>query len=214
MADGSKPGVVVHSVSDPGKESRAERFGFLGANLTLLGAVLVGAVLRAYQLPGQILVDDEWHAIHKAISSSYAGILTSFGLADYTIPIALYYKLAIDTVGLTEWVIRVPFLIAGTLTILIVPRMLRRHVGHRTSDVLACLLALSPLLVYYSRFARPYAIAVLCGTVAVLAFHAWWLEGRARYAVLYAVMASLTGYMTLVALPFVLGPFAFSSSLS
>ena len=74
----------------------------LRGNLTLLGAVLVGAALRAYQLPGQILVDDEWHALHKAIHSSYAEILTSFGAADHAIPITLYYKLATDTVGLSE----------------------------------------------------------------------------------------------------------------
>ncbi len=178
-------------------------------NIALLGAVLTGAALRAYQLPGQILVDDEWHALHKSINSSYAGIVTGFGAADHSIPIALYYKLAIDTVGLSEWLIRAPFFVAGVLTVVVVPLMLRRHVGRRASDVLAWLLALSPSLVFYSRFARPYAIVVLLGTVAVLVFHAWWHERRPCDAVLYAGLAALTGYLTLAALPFVLGPFAF-----
>ncbi len=178
-------------------------------NLALLGAVLVGAALRAYQLPGQILVDDEWHALHKSINSGYAGIVTSFGAADHSIPIALYYKLALDTIGLSEWLIRAPFFVAGVLTVLVVPWMLRRHVGRRASDVLAWLLALSPPLVFFSRFARPYAIVVLSGTVAVLVFWAWWHQRRPRDAVLYAGLAALTGYFTLAALPFVLGPFAF-----
>ncbi len=178
-------------------------------NLALLGAVFAGAALRAYQLPGQILVDDEWHALHKIIHSDYAEILTSFGNADYSIPIALYYKLATDTVGLSEWVIRTPFFVAGALTVLIVPLLLRRHVGRFASDILAWLLALSPLLVFFSRFARPYSIVVLFGSVAVLVFHAWWIEHRARDAVMYAILTVLTGYFTLVALPFVLGPFAF-----
>lgn len=182
---------------------------WLRGNLALLGAVLTGAALRAYQLPGQILVDDEWHALDKSIKSSYSGILTSFGIADHSIPIALYYKLVIDTLGLTEWVIRAPFFLAGTLTILVLPLLLRRHVGRRASNVLAWLLALSPALVYYSRFARPYAMVVLLGSVAVLAFYAWWVEHRPRDAVLYAALATLSGYFTLIALPFVLGPFAF-----
>ena len=181
----------------------------LRSNLALLGAVLAGAGLRAYQLPGQILVDDEWHALHKVVRSSYAGILTSFGNADHSIPIALYYRLATDAIGLSEWVIRTPFFVAGTLMILVVPLLMRGHAGRTASDILAWLLALSPPLVFFSRFARPYAIVALFGSVAVLAFYAWWLERRTRDAVLYATMTVLTGYFTLVALPFALGPFAF-----
>ena len=188
---------------------RAQSLDWLRDHLALLGAVIFGAALRAYQLPGQILVDDEWHAVRKVITSGYREIFTSFGAVDHTIPITLYYELATRTVGLSEWVIRTPFFIAGTLTILVVPLLLRRHVGRPACDVLGWLLALSPVLVFYGRFARPYAIVALCSSTAVLAFYAWWREHRTRDAVLYAALAVLTGYFTLVALPFVLGPFVF-----
>ena len=63
----------------------------------LLALSAIGAAaffLRAQQLGRQVIIDDEWHAIHKLLASGYGGILTSFGQVDHSIPLTLFYKLA------------------------------------------------------------------------------------------------------------------------
>jgi hypothetical protein len=45
----------------------------------------------AYGVTTQIVLDDEWHAIHK-LSSSYSNIFRSFGYADHSIPLTILYR--------------------------------------------------------------------------------------------------------------------------
>ncbi|MDG2288462.1 MAG: hypothetical protein P8K83_01565 [Woeseiaceae bacterium] len=170
-------------------------------------ALIVGVFLRFYQLPDQIITGDEWHAINKALLSGYADIATSFGAADHSIPIALYYKLMLDSFGLQQWMIQLPFAIAGCITIVIVPLMLIRTLGWSTSVIVGGLLAVSPALIIWSRFARPYSIAYLLSVCAVILFFLWWQKRSRRVALLYAVCAAMSGYFLVLNLPFVLSPF-------
>ena len=175
----------------------------------LFGAIFVGAFLRLYQLPNQILFGDEWHAIHAAASSGYFAILSAFGAADRSIPVTLYYKILMDTVGLTETAIRLPFFVGGVLTVILLPIMVRPMTGRFVSNVFAWLLALSPTLIFYSRFARPYAITTLFSFLSCLFFLRWWEKNTRKDALFYAFLTIATGYALLIDLPFVLGPFLF-----
>lgn len=175
----------------------------------LVLATLVGLVLRTYQLSGQILVGDEWHALEMAANASYGEIATGFGSADYSIPIALAYRAAAATIGLGEPLLRAPFLACGLATVVLLPLAARRFVGRTTSDVFAWLLAVSPVLVFYSRFARPYAITCFLGLAAVLCFHAWWQTRRRAHALGYVLAAVLGGWLHTAILPFALAPFPF-----
>jgi hypothetical protein len=65
-------------------------------------AIIAGAWLRWYQLGIQVLLDDEWHAVHKVLNSDAAGIATTFGFADHSILLTLYYRLLALHGGLTE----------------------------------------------------------------------------------------------------------------
>jgi hypothetical protein len=69
------------------------------------------AVLRLWYLPDQLLADDEWHALHKVISATPADILRSFGHADHTIPLTLFYEWLAAGPGLDEWTMRLPLLV-------------------------------------------------------------------------------------------------------
>lgn len=180
----------------------------------LLCAVMVGAFLRLYQLPNQILFGDEWHAIHAAANSGYFSILSTFGAADRSIPITLYYKVVMNTVGLSETAIRLPFFVGGVLTVMILPIMVRPMTGRAVSNIFAWLLALSPTLIFYSRFARPYAITTFFSFLSCLLFFRWWDTDDRKDAILYALLTIATGYALLVNLPFVLGPFLFYMILS
>ena len=188
--------------------------GLLQRETALLCAFIFGASLRLYQLSQQILFGDEWHAIHAAANTGYFKIISSFGAADRSIPITLYYKILMDTMGLSEMGIRMPFFVGGALTVLILPIMIRPMVGRTVSNIFAWLLALSPTLIFYSRFARPYALTTFFSFLSCLFFFRWWDNNQKKDAILYAIVTIATGYALLVDLPFVLGPFLFFFALS
>jgi hypothetical protein len=180
-----------------------------GFHFLFFCAILAGLWLRVTQLPQQMLFGDEWHAICTASRATYEQILISFGRSDHSIPIALHFKALMDTVGLSEMGIRIPFLAAGALTILVLPLLVRHRVDGFSFILFAWLLALSPTLVFFSRFARPYAIVVLLAFSAVMFFFRWWVEDRMRDAVCYVALTAMAAYLSLVVLPFLLTPFIF-----
>ncbi|HZI84991.1 MAG TPA: hypothetical protein VFF44_13820 [Casimicrobiaceae bacterium] len=176
-------------------------------------AILVGTWLRWYQLPIQVLLDDEWHALHKVIHSDAWGIATSFGFADHSIPLTLYYRWLALHGGLTEWVMHVPLLISGVALLVSVAMSFRRD-GETTPAARAAwvtLLAISPLLVYHSRTARPYALTSLLTFVAIVAFRRWWRKERrcTAWGAGYAAATFLSGWLHPITLPFTLLPFAY-----
>ena len=76
-------------------------------------ATLLAAWLRLHGLDIQVVQDDEWHAIHKLMTSSYADIARSFGFADHSIPLTLFYKALAETVGLDEFDMRIVQALCG-----------------------------------------------------------------------------------------------------
>jgi len=181
--------------------------------LVLLALALgVGTFLRTWQLDIQILLDDEWHAINKLLRATDAhDIATHFGLADYSIPLTLYYRLLYLHGGLTDWGMRLPMLLAGVGLLLAAPWLTRTTLSLPVRSVWVALMALSPLMIYHTRTARPYAITTFLCFIAIFAFRAWWQGGerRWRWAALYAVATFLAGWLHLIALSFALSPFLY-----
>ena len=177
--------------------------------------IVAGTYLRSTQLPIQILLDDEWHAIHKLISTDSAGILKSFGLADYSIPLTLYYRFLALHGGLTEWQMHLPLLLAGIALLVVAPLLLRRRASPAVLATWVVLLAISPIHVYLSRTARPYALTCLLVVVALFAFRKAVRNGRGcwRYGVVYVIATVLAGWLHLVTLPFTLLPFLYCAIL-
>ena len=100
------------------------------AKLLWLLAVLAGAALRLYQIRDQVLVDDEWHALHALLAGGPLDVLLSFGASDHSIPLTLYDVLLERTVGLSELGMRLPSLVAGIAALVVDPvRWLRDVVG-------------------------------------------------------------------------------------
>jgi len=184
---------------------RRSRSAWLGL---LAIALAVGVFLRCWQLGTQFLLDDEWHAVNKLLRADYRDIATHFGLADYSIPLTLYFRFLYEHGGLSEWGMRLPMLLAGTGLLFAAPWLTRSFVSLPTRVVWTGLLALSPLLGYHTRLARPYAITTLLCFVAILALREWRLRGerRTRWAALYVVATFLAGYLHLIALSFALAP--------
>ena len=141
----------------------------------LLGAcaLAAGAWLRLSGIGGQIVIDDEWHALHKLLRADLLDILTHLDYADYSIPLTVYFRALYDTVGITEWGMRAPMLVAGIALVAAAPLLARPWASAPVRATWAVLLAVSPLLVYTSRTARPYALTALLATLALIAFERW-----------------------------------------
>ena len=173
-------------------------------------ASTAGVWLRLSQLRSQTLVDDEWHAVRMLIRADMAGIATHFGLADYCIPLTLYYRWLYEHAMLGEWAMHLPLLVAGCALLVVAPWLLRASLGPATRATWIMLLAISPSLVYFSRTARPYALLALCGVVALVAFRNWY-ERRGSpqaWGALYLAATVLAGWAHLLSLVFTLWPFA------
>jgi hypothetical protein len=146
----------------------------LAAAATLL-ALALGVTLRLWNLSGQILGGDELHAVRAALSQPLAAILTTYQLADSCIPLTALDRLLVDHgVALTEWVLRLPVLACGLAALVALPALAWRHLKPAARPLFCGLLAVSPLLVLYSRIARPYMPATLLSFTAVMAFDRWW----------------------------------------
>jgi len=173
-------------------------------------AIAAGAWLRWYQLGIQVLIDDEWHALHKVIHSDAYGIATSFGFADHSIPLTLYYRFLALHGGLTEWVMHLPMLVAGVALLAVAALSLKRETSLATRAAWVTLLAISPLLVYHSKTARPYALTSLFTFLAIVAFRRWWRGERSlACAALYATATALAGWLHPITLPFTLLPLVY-----
>lgn len=198
-----------------GRPATARRFGAAaspvvsGWNLLLVTAFVAGFALRVWQIDIQILLEDEWHAIHKLLRASAFDIVTHLGHADYSIPLTLYYQWLERSVGLSEWSMHAPSVVAAVALLLIGPALLARWSPPPVRAIWLALVAVSPLFVYFAKIARPYALTSVLTFVGIVAFRVWWCEGRRWGAIAYVVTTFLAGWLHLVALAFALLPLAY-----
>lgn len=187
---------------------------WLRRNWLLTMAILAGSGLRMYQIKTQIIADDEWHAIYMARDLEFSSIASHFGGADVSTPIALFYRLVITTFGLSEWIMRAPVIFFGLLSLVVFPVIVRKFFDPMTSVLFAWLLAISPIHIYYSRFARPYSIALFFSFCGVSVFYLWWTTRNSRWKWLYAICAIVGPYFNLSVLPVLAAPFALAYILA
>jgi len=174
----------------------------------LIIAFAVGAWLRLDQILAQVLLDDEWHLVHEITYYHPAQIASSFGGADYSIPLALLDWAEMQRLPVSELSLRLPMIVAGLLTLALLPLGLRGRMGGRVIALFALLLALSPFLISYSRIARPYALTLL------LTYVAFWLFERAMLgpafrgwpALGYAVLCGIVVWAHAITGPMLVAP--------
>jgi hypothetical protein len=142
----------------------------------LIPPFLIGLALRSVGLRGQILTGDELHTVHGALAMPVSQILRTwtFGGADYCVPLTAGYRWLMDQgVVFSELGFRLPSLIAGLAAIAALPWLAAPWLGRRATIAFAWLLAISPMLVFYSRIVRPYLPGVVGAVIAVLLFFRW-----------------------------------------
>ena len=177
-------------------------------------AVAIG--LRLLGLDRQILVDDELHAVHAALTLPIDEIVATwqFGHADYGVPMAALYRGLMDAgVGFSEWTFRIPSLLAGLLAVIVLPPLASARIGRRAAIALAWLIAVSPMLVFYSRIVRPYMMTAFLVACAVLLLDRFRQRGQRWAALGTFFAAALAIYHHLAAAPAVAGMFFFQALL-
>ena len=175
----------------------------------LLGLAALGAYLRLWRIGSQIPFDDEWQSLAYIVRHDLGFLLTHYpGLGANSVPHNLYLRLAFQTVGLSEWSMALPSLLAGILLVWLFPRWLAKRLGLVAAIVCGLMLALSPFLIFHSRFARPYAPLLLLELLAITCLIDWTRSGRRRHEVLAIVFGALAVWTHLTAVGPVLGAWA------
>jgi uncharacterized membrane protein len=172
--------------------------GFL---LALGGVFIVGAFLRLYALPSQIVLDDEWHNLTKVIAADHAGGLMQFDPHDNTnLPLIIYDLTLYHTLGWSEFTVRLPVILAGLLSLVCLPLLIRKNFNDRVSLIFSGLLAIAPFLIFYSRYVRAYGLVMPLCFSALFLFYQWLTTGKLRYAVGFALAGIFAAYTHLASL--------------
>ena len=177
--------------------------------LLWLVALVVGASLRLPHLLAETPHYDEWHPLLAVKRQNLEKIATTFGKADRSLPVSIYAELLTRSIGLSDLALRLPFAVTGLALLIVLPLAIRRRSQpDAVAPMFALMLAISPLLVYYSRAIRPYGVATLCALLAVLALRRALAPDGRRWVWAYVASAALVGWTLPVFFPFAVVPLA------
>lgn len=168
-------------------------------SVVVLAALVFGTYIRVWHFGDQVVADDECHTLEASLEEDPIFIATHHRQesqrATYSIPLALWNQLLLRTVGLDEWGMRAPVLLCGLLLLPLISRFAIHRVGWLEGVTVAWLAAASPILILYSRFARPYMGACLLTLLAVMGWLGWLRSGRWRWGLVSALCAAGALYL-------------------
>jgi len=191
------------ALEGPGSSSAREEERLPRWALAILAAVLVlGAVLRTAGTSGQVLNGDEPIAV-SCVESGYRAVLTTFDGKGSHIGYSLLQRVSLDLYGPGVLGYRLPSIVAGLLTLVLLYPLGRRFVGAWPAWLATLLLSVHSMHVYYSRNGRPYTLAMLLLFLLVVAAGAG-LRGRRGAWVGVAALVGVLPWVHLTAL----GPIA------
>jgi len=129
--------------------------------------------VRVFRLDFYSLWYDEANTAYllqgKSVSEGLTSVLSTSG--SETLHPLYYFLLSawMQLAGSSEWALRLPSVVFGSLAALVFAFALHRKAGMK-GLALGSLLVVSPFLTWYSRDARPYALIVLLSGVNLLCF--------------------------------------------
>jgi hypothetical protein len=166
----------------------------------LAAITAAAAALRLAHVDAAILGDDEIHLLTVVATRGPAEIpATAFGM-DFSIPMALLFRLWSEWMPLSERVLRAPVLLAGCATPLVAALYARRLVSGRAALLVAMAVAVHPMCVFYSRYVRPYGIVALLVLLMLVQLDRHARDGRARPLAWGAALGALASWFHPLAL--------------
>jgi mannosyltransferase len=179
---------------DPGEERPASstRARVLWA---LAGLTTVGVVVRFASLGLQSYHHDEVITVARVIPGSFFHMLHEVKASESNPP--LYYVLAwgwAKAFGTGEFGLRSLSALFGAATVPVGYLIGRQLVSRRAGLLLAALVAVNPMLIWYSQEARSYALLVFFGALSMLFFLRALETARKRDLAWWAVASALALY--------------------
>ncbi len=174
--------------------------------LALGALILAGLALRLHGISGQILLDDEWHSLFYVADFPLKDLLTHMGSGATCIPLNIFQKFMLQSIGWSEMILRLPGIVAGILCLCVFPLLVGKLFSRRATIIFTILMAISPHLIFAGSFTRPYAIYLLLSFVAIHAFYMWTISGQGRYRMAYVLGGAMAIYVHLFAVIAVILP--------
>lgn len=151
----------------------------------------MAAAIRLPTLALQSYWLDEGYTV-RLVRMSFGGMLSSIPRTESTPPV--YYAVAwvwSRAFGSGEFGLRSLSALAGVATVAVAYRTARRLGGPRAAIIAGLLLAVSPLMVWFSQEARAYALAALLSALTLLCLVGWLQDRRHRWLAGWALTAAL-----------------------
>jgi 4-amino-4-deoxy-L-arabinose transferase-like glycosyltransferase len=173
----------------PASEARPRNFAL---PLALAGVVAGAAALRFASLGIQSYHHDEVITAMRVIPGSLGSVLHEVKVSESNPP--LYYVLAwawAKAVGRDEFELRSLSALFGTAVVPVAYLIGRRLASRRAGLILAAILAVNPMLIWYSQEARSYALLIFFGALSFYFFLRALDRGEGRDLALWALSSAL-----------------------
>ncbi|MCH2185864.1 hypothetical protein MK280_08330, partial [Myxococcota bacterium] len=140
--------------------SEQSRSTSIGTLILLVLAFGLGGGLRLDGVGPAFLFGDELHSLF-GLSQGYSHLISHFSSTGSGMALPLMQRALVDGFGNNHWAIRAPAWIPGLLLLPLTWWAVRRWLGEGMALGATWLVAASPVLIFYSRFARSYALVAL-----------------------------------------------------
>lgn len=159
-----------------------------------LGATSALVVLRLWVMPlPSSLWLDEFGTVWVT-DGGLGGVAARARLFPQSLPYAALVAVVRAAAGSSEIVLRLPSLVAMLVALGLVCRLGRLAFGREAGLLGAGVFLLSPQAEFAASDARPYALAVLFSTAALVALGLWLRSGRARDGIAYVLASAAAVY--------------------
>lgn len=155
--------------------------------------IILGAILRLYHLGFESIWLDEAYSISLS-NVGTIGQVWDNAIAEMFPPLHFLILYFMHALGDSETLMRLPSAVAGILTIPLLYLTGARFFGKNEGLVAAFLLAVSPMHLFYSQEARPYALVVLLALASLYYFYTALTVGKRNDWALFILFSALAFY--------------------
>jgi len=167
---------------------------YFKSNSTILFLLFVASILRLYNLFDIQYTYDELSAVDRLRFDSFGELITKGVMIDAhpaLVQVWMYYYSLLF--GTTEWLMKLPFIIAGIASVYLIYDIGKRWFNETTGLFSATILTCAQYFVFYSVTARPY----ISGLFLCLFVLKYWLEilfsdsAKLKHYIFFVVFAAL-----------------------